>query len=124
LNEILNDYNALNLGAITRPEFQNLIRNPKSVIFDKLNNGKPIEIGGIPVDKAKALELVTLPSGFNAFNSLVESFRNSRPGWNSLLGSVDIEENELIIKQSVIDADIEAGKTYATTDEEKRCLIF
>ena len=114
----------MNLGAITRPEFQNLIRNPKSVIFDKLNNGKPIEIGGIPVDKAKALELVTLPSGFNAFNSLVESFRNSRPGWNSLLGSVDIEENELIIKQSVIDADIEAGKTYATTDEEKRCLIF
>jgi hypothetical protein len=124
LNEILNEYNSLNLEAITGVEFQNLIYDPKSVIFDKINNGSPIEIGGVPINKAKALELVAMPQGFGVLNSLIESFKNSRPNWAPLLVNIDIDETGVILKQSVIDADIEAGKTYVTTAEEKALFDF
>lgn len=124
LNEILSEYNSLSLEALTGIEFQNLIHNPKSVIFDKINDGTPILLGGVPISKTKALELVAMPQGFDAMNSLIESFKSNRPGWAPLLINTDIDETGVVLKQSVISADIAAGKTYATTDEEKALFDF
>lgn len=124
LNEILNDYKLLNLPEITGPEFQKLIHNPKSVVFDKMNSGASLELNGMPIDRAKAVDLVTMPDGFDSLNQIIESFKRNRSGWNHLLTNIDIDETGVILKQTVIDAHVNSSKIYATTVEEKALFDF
>lgn len=124
LNEILSEYNKLGLDELTGNEFQELISNPKSVVFDKINNGEAASIGGLPINKHKALELVTMPAGFHQLEALIESFKRSRSDYSTHLCHVDIVDNEVVIKQCVIDADIEAGKIYLQTEKEKTLFDF
>jgi len=123
-NEILNVYGTLELAVLTAAEFRSLVTNPKSVIFDKIGDGQTPTINGIPISRDKAIELVTMPDGFDALNQLIEGFKNSHSRWNEFLNDIDIVDGVVVLKQSVIDANVEAGKTYATTPNEKALFDF
>lgn len=124
LSEILSDYNALGLPELTGPEFQNLIRNPKLLVFDKLNEGQPLQFNGMQVSKAKALDLVSMPDGFDQLAELIESFKTHRPGWDALLNNTNLVKGELTVKECVLNADAEAAKVYISTDKEKGLYSF
>ena len=124
LNEILSDYLAMALAPLTGAEFQSLIHDPKSLIFDKVNGDQPLTFNGMDVSKAKAMELVKLPEGTDELCNLIEAFRNNRKNWQVLLSYTDVVNGNVVLKQSVIDEDIECSKIYLTTDKEKALHLF
>lgn len=123
---ILAAYNALNIGEITANEFKSLVQNPASFIFDKMTNGQDIVIGGLKVNKAKAIEILEKPNGYEAMKDLITSYQNTVPSWNHYLSSIDIdaENEEVIIAQTVLDAELEASKVYAKTNNEQKVFQF
>lgn len=124
LNEILTDYAVLGLGALTGAEFQSLVRNPAETIFDKMTGGDPASINGLPICRTKAMELVIKPTGYDALSAIIESFKQHRPHWDSLLNNVDIVSGQVVLKASVITAETNLNKVYLTTDNEKKLYDF
>ncbi len=124
LNEILSDYLSLALPPLTGTEFQSLIHDPKSLIFDKVNGDQPLTFNGMDITKAKAIELVKLPEGTDELCNLIEAFRNNRKNWQVLLTYTDVVNGSVVLKQSVIEQDIKDTEIYLTTDKEKALYLF
>lgn len=124
LNDILLEYSKLSLPALTGQEFQTLIHDPKRLIFDKMNDGTQLTIAGMDIHKSKAIELVTFPPEVDNLAAMIASFRHNRPNWAQLLNFVDLADDQVVINQSVIDRDIEDGKTYLHTEEEQNLYHF
>ena len=122
LTEILQAYNAMNIGDITGNEFKRLVQNHASFIFDKMTNGQDVVIGGLKVNKAKAIEILEKPKGYDELQDKITRFQHSVPQWHHHLSHIDIDGNSVVISQQCLDAELEASKIYAKTDNEKKAL--
>ncbi|CAN5127804.1 hypothetical protein BH09BAC2_BH09BAC2_20010 [soil metagenome] len=89
-----------------------------------MNEGQPLQFNGMQVSKEKAVDLVTMPAGFDELAAIIESYKTNRPGWDALLNNTDLVKGELCIKQSVLEADEEASKVYISTNKEKGLFTF
>jgi hypothetical protein len=72
LQEIVTTYNFLGLLPLNSEDFFNLISNPAELVFDKMSNGEDISIGGLKVDKQKAIEIILKPKGYNELLAKIE----------------------------------------------------
>ena len=108
LTEILQAFNVMNIGTLTGAEFQSLVTNPPGVVFDKMTKGQDVVIGGLKINKAKALDILERPKGYNTMLDLIEVYKN-RQNWNHHLHVVDIDldGNEIVLKKSFIDQEAE-----------------
>lgn len=123
LTEILGAYNSIGVGKINGPQFQSLVREPASFIFDKMTNGEDVVIGGLKINKAKALDILEKPAGYERMVALIQNYK-AKPNWEHHLDNVDLDGSEVTLKQCLIDCETEACKIYATTDKEKRVFEF
>lgn len=53
-----------------------LIKNPKEYAFDKIVDGKPLTIAGVPVSKKKAMDFVEMPKEWNTIIEAVQAFND------------------------------------------------
>jgi hypothetical protein len=62
--------------AIDKNVFSALLQNPKEYAFDTIVGDKPLTIGGAPVTKTKAMDLIEMPDGWVKIIKLVDDFNN------------------------------------------------
>lgn len=117
LSEILNDFNALDIGELTGDDLAALVADPKGFVFDKMNDGNPIEVGGIAISKSKAMELVSFPAGYPALDALIASFKANRKDSVNVY-MYEIVDGEIEVKAAVTTADQESCKTYISDDQK------
>ena len=124
LNEILTDYGVLGLSSLLGEEFQSLVRDPATTIYDKMTGGSPAEINGMPINRAKVMELLQKPAGYDALLEIIDSFKKHRPHWDSILHNVDVVSGKVVLNASVVTAETIASKVFLTTDNEKNLYDF
>ncbi len=123
LNAVLAAYEEMKLPELTGAEFISLVQQPEIVVFDKMTNGGAVEIMGMQVDKQKAIELILKPSGYEEMIGLIAAYKKA-VNWDYHLHKVDIVNDQVVLSQSVIDAETEASKVYAKTEKEKQLFQF
>lgn len=123
LNAVLAAYEEMKLPELTGAEFISLVQQPGTVVFDKMTNGGAVEIMGMQVDKQKAMELILKPSGYEEMIELITVYKKAA-NWDYHLHKVDVLNREIVLSQSVIDAETEASKVYAKTEKEKQLFQF
>lgn len=114
MNNVLAAYIAMGIGHVTGAEFKALLYAPEENVFDKMTNGEPVTIMGFAIDKAKAMDMMVKPVGYDVFIASVIDFKNKK-NWGHYLGLVDVSVDglEVVLSQSVIDKELEASKIYA-----------
>jgi hypothetical protein len=75
LEEIVSDYAALNLTLLQPGELSALFFTPKEFIFDKMTEGEPIIIGKNEIDKAKAMDILKKPKGYERLLGIIDLAR-------------------------------------------------
>lgn len=83
LQKVVNAYNNIvfsNDAELTKEDFALLFISPSDVLFDKITGGD-VSLGGISVDRTKAMEIIAKPEGYNEF---VECFAEYKRQYSEL----------------------------------------
>ncbi len=124
-NEVFEQYQTLNLPQLNNvEEFKKLMHTPADLVFDKMTNGAPLTLNGLPVNRHKALEIVSMPAGFDDLANRITELKKKHPHILNSLSYIDIADSEVVVSQAVKDAELEHHKYYATTDDEKALFGF
>ncbi len=130
LQDIVDAYNAMNLGKLTTLEMDALFNDPKGFVFDKLTEGKEISIGGLTINRSKALDIMNPPDGFEAFMSALNIAEKQLPAqqisFNNPQQSYQIsEDGEVEINDSLKEQIMNRFKSYLHTPraEQKKSFI-
>jgi hypothetical protein len=136
IQQIVDAYDDLELQALTNEEFGTLVRNPNSLVYDKMTAGAPIEIGGLPVTREKGMELLEKPEGYHTLiNKIQEVFATfgdthvmplnypvNKGNFDTFFELGDGSEVRIVgtIEQKIM----ESFKKYATSDAAIKLLGF
>lgn len=123
LQVVLDAYNAMKLPALNTGEFRALLRNFETTIFDKMNNGESFSLAGMELDKAKAMELLTKPEGYNTLETLIKDYQQV-VNWDHYINSIIIKDGIVKVCDSVCKTEKEATTLYAQTDDQIKALKF
>ena len=123
LNNIIEAYGILNFGSVTGSDFISLVENTEEFLFDKMTFGKPIEIMGLPVNKAESFKMFSKPSGYAELFALITDYKQ-HINWDWYLRQTDVKDGEIVLSEKVLEAIIERHKIYAKTDNEKNLFQF
>lgn len=126
---IVTAYNNLGISNGLQPgDLQLMILNPEHFLYDKITNGSQSTIGGIPINKQKAFEIIEKPAGCNEFIELVRTHQEqldnaiahdprSRPWYNA--GTFDIDNGVAVIRPSVFDK-VKEHRTFYVNSEKQQ----
>lgn len=135
---IVDLYDATGLAALTPTEFIQLLKTPDDLLFDKITGGE-LAIGGVPVIKSKAMEIIATPAGTEALKQAIDQFfvdGASKKFFHDLEKRVTFSrgdiENSLVLDgtntvqiAAALQAKLDAnGKCYATGDETTKIYQF
>lgn len=124
-------------GSTKRPllpgELSRLFREPVDFIFDKMTRGEAVAIGGVKVNKAKAIDILERPAGYNNLLSTIErcisSLRHDVDNITVTVPEVSdwfelADDNTVTLIKARLDEISEQYKRYAKEDRAKRMLAF
>ena len=123
-NEVLEAYKVLGLEDLSSAEFQPLLQSPKFVVFDKMTGGQPVSIAGLKVNKAKAMDILDKPDGYDELLELIEKYKVEKSQFVNQASLVEIVDGAVVPKQSAIDKAEEDAKRYAETSAQLKRLAF
>jgi len=120
---VLDAYNSMGLPELTQTEFKQLFSNAQSVIFDKMTNGKEIEINGFKIDKTNALNILQKPAGYSVLIACLEDVKKEA-AFSYHLSNVIIEDCEIVLIPSLVDSIREKNTIYARTEKQLKAYEF
>lgn len=144
VQQILNLYNAMELPPLTALEFPQLFNDTETLIYDKYTGGDVFitspSNNNLPVDKAKAMEILIKPAGYDALLTAIANLKKKTTGEAYSMGNArgrvsydvksiaqyfTLESAEVIgLAASVTAAVDKAGKHYAKSAKAKAAFAF
>lgn len=121
--EILDTYLKMDLPGITGIEFQDLVNNTETFVFDKKTNSQELKFMGLPVDKKEASKLLVKDSNYYQLLEQTQSVKKAI-NWSYFLGYTDVIDNEVVLKREFINKLEDRYNIYAETPEEIRLYEF
>lgn len=132
---IVDSYNLLGFGDLAANELLGLFQAPIDFIFDKMTGGQPVSIGGLQVDKQKAIDILIKPAGYDAFVNAItgtkgsikddEHYSNVGVAINSIADLYTINVSGDVVITGAFDTKLqEQNKLYAKSDLAKAVLTF
>ncbi len=122
LQQAVTAYNTLGLSALNQADFIRLFNQPIDLIFDKMTGGNPVLIGGLPVDKSKAIEILAKPIGYDnlitTINNVIAQMKDAQNTYPSIIQyafQLDVSGNVVILATYDLSLQ-EQYKRYATSD--------
>jgi len=134
IQTVINEYLKLNIAPLETMELATLFKNPVELIFDKITGGQ-LSLGGIAVDKQKAIDIIQKPKGYSDFIALIGSTvkglseKLHQPGNfaitpDNIADYFELDVNQVKVKESVYIEFKEAFKSYAKSDKAKQSFQF
>ena len=116
---VVNAFNAMpGIANLATSEMNQAFNDPDGLIFDKLTSGTPVVIGGITLDKSKAMSIMVQPAGYSAFIAAIaiakEVFPNYRIGFNNPQSYFEIDGSNAVQISAALDAQLLEGAKYYT----------
>ncbi len=122
-NEVFQSYQAMKLPELTLNEFRELINKPEAVVFEKMTQGKVMEMNGFKIASEKAFNMIEKPEGYE---KLIASINAVKAGLNFdwFLNNVSIENGEVILNSELINQITERNTVYARTEQQLKAYEF
>jgi hypothetical protein len=128
-------FNTLNIGKLLSAEFERLVNDPVSLVYDKITNGKEIDIAGIKINKVKAMEIIEKPAEYypliDNIKTLISEFSS---GYSNCIQKINVSkigtyyelnEDGYVIFSKLWDTEIKNRNTkYATSSEACSMVNF
>lgn len=130
IQKAVNEFNAFGYEPLTNDELQRLFTETNDLFFDKITKGQPLSIGGLDIDKTKALEIIKKPTGFE---SLIKSIADATKALQDAATDYKLQglkifsirtiqsfvelnaENIVVVKSGVLDELKKLNELYAQT---------
>lgn len=99
-----------------------LFQNPKEYITDKLTQNETLKVGNLTLNKEKLFDLIEKPTGTN---ELIESIISDKQNQNTnrlcifLVNNFVINNKEVVVKQTVLDAITERHSLFIETENQQ-----
>lgn len=116
LQGLIDSYNKLNLPALTTEDLHRLVNEPQELVIDKMINGQPLTIAGIPVKRDKFFEIAEQPEGLKELLTLKSTNIGSNFSWP--VSNFEINAGELRLKPQFVESLKEENKRYATSQKQ------
>lgn len=131
VQSVVNAYNAIaGISNLITSEMNRAFTDHAALIFDKLTAGQPVVIGGLTLNKSKAMSIMEQPVGYLAF---VEALNVAKSQLNAMRITADnpqaffqINVSDVVEISSVLDAQILAVNkfyTRCTRAEKEKAFI-
>lgn len=121
-NNALKEYSKLNIDALSPDELPRLFNDTDILIFDKQLADKPMSLGGLSLNKEKAMELVEKPEGFIHLKTAVAVVYERTKEFNE---SSDYRIGSLALDKLQLNSKGEFEISFATlTDVKERCSYY
>ena len=121
MNQVLTAYEAMGIGHLDSETLRNAVNSPEEFVFDKMTKGEPVTIMGFAVDKAKAIEIIVKPNGYNSFMDTIKALK-AKQNWQYYLGLVEVDNNQVILSKITVNRVNTMSSKFAET--EKEILIY
>ena len=121
--EVLNSYNSMGLPLLSDNEFKELFRQPQAVIFDKMTEGKPTDLGGFKIARNKAFELLDKPAGYELLITKIEA-ANSQLNYGWHLANTELKDGDVVLKATLLEKLKERHTIYATNEHHLKAHNF
>jgi len=108
IKTLMNTFNELNLEKIEFNEVPALLKNPVAFVYDKMAQGQPAFLAGMPINKEKAMEILIKPDGYEALLKKVEDYikySNANAEAKDIAENFEVnEKGEIVVKQKIVDS--------------------
>lgn len=135
VQNVVDTFKGLNVDLLPT-ELHNLFCNTDELLFDKLTVGKDITLAGLKVSKAKALEIIEKPLGYNTLITAIKQCLHNFSQHEGMLHNTKInaqsicdyfilnDEGVIVLNERFIKRLRESYSFYAITERAKNLVAF
>lgn len=129
IQSVVNAYNAMPIDNLATNELNRAFTNYDSLIFDKLTAGQPVSIGGLTLNKSKAMAIMEQPAGYAAFVTALVLAQDKLPAMrispSNPQAYFQIGANDTVEISPVLDAQLlEQNKYYTRSTRAEKEKAF
>jgi hypothetical protein len=146
VQKVVDLYKKTGLPALTNDELHRLFNDTENLVHDKLTGNKEMHLQAgndtsadrLPINRSKAMELLTKPTGYNellagvtACNKICAAGFSANNAWQVRFNSPDInkmfviDDSGTLQYSDAVQKDIDgSGKVYATTERGQAIYAF
>lgn len=128
-------FNSFGIGEFETKDFSDLFLQTENYVFEKIVQGKSLNINGLPISKSKLRDLIEWPKGYLDLTNKIQQIdgifqrrTKERYGLQNLKNLLSFFEfndhDEIVLKQTYYDNYKRECETYVSTEKAKQTYRF